>query len=101
MGRRQRNTLENSLNSKYTCNNKMVLSLAFRHYFSGVTYRQFYTLDNDGDVTPTTNFTKNLNGTYNIWNIDLRYSWWFALGSQLTFWYITAFRIILTNHACL
>ncbi len=97
IGRRQRNTLENSLNSKYTFNNKMALSLAFRHYFSDVTYKQFYTLDNDGDVTPTNNFTKNLNGTYNAWNIDLRYSWWFAPGSQLTFLYRNAIQNYLNE----
>ena len=75
----------------------MALSLAFRHYFSDVTYKQFYTLDNDGDVTPTNNFTKNLNGTYNAWNIDLRYSWWFAPGSQLTFLYRNAIQNYLNE----
>lgn len=90
MGRRQRNTYENAITGKYTLNNTMAFSLAFRHYFSDVTYRQFYSLNADGSLNPETNFTKNLNGTYNSWNVDLRYSWWFAPGSQLTILYRNA-----------
>ena len=90
MGRRQRNTYENSITGKYTLNNKMALSLVFRHYFSDVTYKQFYTLNQDGNLTDYNNFTNNLNGTYNSWNVDIRYSWWFAPGSQLTLLYRNA-----------
>lgn len=90
MGRRQRNTYENYISGKYTINNTMSLSLAFRHYFSDVTYKEFYTLNMDGNVDPTNYFNNNLNGTYNSWNVDLRYSWWFAPGSQLTLLYRNA-----------
>ena len=90
MGRRQRNTYENSITGKYTLNNKMALSLVFRHYFSDVTYKQFYILNQDGSLNPETDFTRNLNTTYNSWNVDLRYSWWFAPGSQLTLLYRNA-----------
>ncbi|GAB0157294.1 hypothetical protein CHRYSEOSP005_25660 [Chryseobacterium sp. Alg-005] len=90
IGRRQRNTYENALTSKYTFNEKMALSLAFRHYFSDVTYKQFYTLNQDGSLTDTSSFNNNLNGTYNAWNVDLRFSWWFAPGSQLTLLYRNA-----------
>ena len=48
MARRQRNTYENSLTSQYTFNDKMSLSLAFRHYYSDVTYKSFFTLNEDG-----------------------------------------------------
>jgi hypothetical protein len=41
-------------------------------------------------LNPTTQFNENLNGTYNSWNVDLRYSWWFAPGSQLTLMYRNA-----------
>ncbi|MET3536082.1 DUF5916 domain-containing protein [Chryseobacterium limigenitum] len=90
IGRRQRNTYENALTSKYTFNEKMALTLTFRHYFSDVTYKNFYTLNQDGSLTDTNNFTKNLDGTYNAWNVDLRFSWWFAPGSQLTLLYRNA-----------
>ncbi|REC47627.1 MULTISPECIES: DUF5916 domain-containing protein [Chryseobacterium] len=90
IGRRQRNTYENALTSKYTFNEKMALTLTFRHYFSDVTYKQFYTLNQDGSIAETNAFDKNLNGTYNAWNVDLRFSWWFAPGSQLTLLYRNA-----------
>ncbi|WP_343665297.1 DUF5916 domain-containing protein [Chryseobacterium mucoviscidosis] len=90
IGRRQRNTYENALSSKYTFNEKMALTLTFRHYFSDVTYKQFYTLNQDGSLAETNAFDKNLNGTYNAWNVDLRFSWWFAPGSQLTLLYRNA-----------
>lgn len=90
IGRRQRNTYENGLTSKYTFNDKMSLSLAFRHYYSDVTYKTFYTLTQEGTLNETSNFKGNLNTTYNSWNVDLRYSWWFAPGSQLTLMYRNA-----------
>lgn len=84
MGRRNVNSFENSLSAKYIFNDKMALNLNFRHYFSDVEYLKFYTLNEDGNLTDYANFTENRNGTYNFWNIDLRYSWWFAPGSNLT-----------------
>lgn len=90
MGRRQRTTYENAITGQYTFNNTMAISLAFRHYFSDVTYRQFYKLRQDGSLNPDTDYAPNLNGTYNSWNVDLRYSWWFAPGSQLTLLYRNA-----------
>jgi hypothetical protein len=41
-------------------------------------------------LAETNAFNKNLNGTYNAWNVDLRFSWWFAPGSQLTLLYRNA-----------
>lgn len=90
MGRRDRDTYVNSLSSQYIFNEKMALNLAFRHYFSDVTYHNFHTLNIDGGITPNADFKPNLNGSFNSWNIDLRYSWWFAPGSQLTFLYRNA-----------
>lgn len=39
MGRRQRNTYENTITGNYTLNNTRAFSLPFRHYFSDVTYK--------------------------------------------------------------
>ena len=89
MGHRDRNTYVNSLSSQYIFNEKMALNLAFRHYFSDVTYHNFQTLDYDGSLMPSS-YSPSLNGSFNSWNIDLRYSWWFAPGSQLTFLYRNA-----------
>ncbi len=90
MGKRNRFTVENAITSQYTFNNKMALNLSFRHYFSEVTYKDFSTLNRDGGTTDTHLFSENRDGTFNSWNVDLRYSWWFAPGSQLTLLYRNA-----------
>lgn len=89
-GQRDRNTIITSLESQYIFNNKMAASLSFRHYFSEVEYNQFYTLENNGDLISNPTYENVHNTSYNSWNIDLRYSWWFAPGSQLTFLYRNA-----------
>ncbi|SRX72213.1 DUF5916 domain-containing protein [Aequorivita antarctica] len=89
-GKRDRNTVINSLESQYIFNNKMALNLAFRHYYSEVEYSQFYTLQSDGGLLENAIYDENRDATYNNWNIDLRFSWWFAPGSQLTLLYRNA-----------
>lgn len=89
MGRRDRTTFVNGLNSTYTFNEKMSLNLAFRHYFSTVNYLSYHNLKTDGTLDYSS-YSGNHDGTYNFWNIDLRYSWWFAPGSQLTLLYRNA-----------
>lgn len=87
IGVRDRNTLENSLEAQYIFNEKMALNLAFRHYFTDVTYESINTLNQDGSLTLAENYTNNHNATYNNWNVDLRFNWWFAPGSQLSLLY--------------
>lgn len=89
MGRRDVRSIENSLSSQYTFNEKMMVNLAFRHYFSDVAYSKFYNLQQDGGLAENTSYTKD-DATFNAWNLDLRYSWWFAPGSQLTLLYRNA-----------
>jgi len=89
-GQRDRNTIITSLESQYIFNTKMAASISFRHYFSEVEYHQFYTLENNGTLTSNPSYENTHNTSYNSWNIDLRYSWWFAPGSQLTFLYRNA-----------
>ena len=89
-GQRDRNTIVNSLSANYIFNNKMGLNLAFRHYYSEVFYTKFYTLQQDGDLAYYGPANDEHNTTYNSWNVDLRYSWWFAPGSQLTLLYRNA-----------
>ena len=89
MGERDIHTFVNTLSSQYAFNEKMSLSLDFRHYYSGVSYEKFFTLNQDGSLKPST-YGMNHDGSSNFWNIDLRYSWWFAPGSQLTLLYRNA-----------
>lgn len=86
-GERDRNTIENTLESQYIFNDKMALSFAFRHYYSEVTYDKYFTLEENGDLISDETYETNHNATYNSWNIDLRFSWWFAPGSQLSLLY--------------
>ncbi len=89
-GKRDRNTVINSMESQYIFNNKMALNLAFRHYYSEVEYSQFFTLQNNGELFENSVYNEGNNTTYNNWNIDLRFSCWFAPGSQLTLLYRNA-----------
>lgn len=83
IGRRRVNSVDNNISTQYTINDKMGMSFSFRHYYSEVNYKQFYTLNTDGTLTNALDFNRK-NDTFNSWNVDLRYSWWFAPGSQLT-----------------
>jgi len=89
-GQRDRNTTITSLESRYIFNEKMALNLLFRHYMSEVTYHQFYTLEMNGDLSPNSVYQTNHDTTFNSWNLDLKYTWWFAPGSQITFLYRNA-----------
>ena len=80
-GNRNRITLENILNIKYNFNNTMGLTLRARHYWSKVSYKQFYALDPNGNLSATDNTFANDN--VNFFNIDMLYVWQFAPGSFL------------------
>jgi hypothetical protein len=82
--RRDRITYTNTLQGKYSINNKMNLSLSIRHYWSYVITHNYLTLQNDGSLVDNTTFTGNTNQNLNLWNLDLSYSWWFAPGSQIS-----------------
>ncbi len=68
----------------------MAFNLAFRHYYSEVDYAQFYNLQQDGELVKNSSFEGDYNTTFNSWNLDLRFSWWFAPGSQATLLYRNA-----------
>lgn len=89
MGRRDVRSIENTMVSQYAFNDKMILNFSLRHYFSDVAYHNFFNLMEDGNLQDNSNF-KIRDTTFNTWNLDLRYSWWFAPGSQLTLLYRNA-----------
>ena len=80
---RKRNTVENVLSVKYNFNNKMGLTFRARHYWSSVDNQQFFSLASDGNLTKLTGISKNVNNNVNYFNIDMVYTWQFALGSFL------------------
>lgn len=83
--RRDVKSVENTFYLKYSFTNKMGLTLRLRHFWSKVDPRQFYELDNYGDLkTPTIPTTRNVDQNYNSLTVDLVYNWQFAQGSFIS-----------------
>ncbi len=91
-GRRDRNTIENTLSFKYNFNSKMGLNTRVRHYWSKVAYKEFFTLLMNGELEKNPAFTENKNQNVNFFNIDMTYTWQFAPGSFINIvWKNSAF----------
>lgn len=85
-GRRHTRTVVNSIDAQYVFNPRSSLSLTLRHTYTDVNYLDFYLLEQDGSLTPATlSGVNDLN--FNAFNIDLKYSWWFAPASELVILY--------------
>jgi len=83
LGRRNVATLSNVASVAYTFTNRMSFTLRVRQYTSNVRYADFATLGRNGDETPAA-YQRNRDNTYNAFNVDAVYSWWFAPGSQVS-----------------
>ena len=84
---RNREILQNDLTGKYSLNNKMTLNLTARYYWSYSKNHEFFTLQNNGYLTPNSTYTLNKDRNFNSFNLDFSYSWWFAPGSELSVLY--------------
>jgi hypothetical protein len=84
MGRRHVTTFTNTATATYTFTNRMSCNIRLRHYVSNVHYRDFARLHPDGVETPEPAYQRNRDNTFNAFNIDAVYSWWFAPGSQVS-----------------
>ncbi|RLD60446.1 MAG: hypothetical protein DRI95_15530 [Bacteroidetes bacterium] len=82
-GKRDRKTIENTIITDFTFNDKMSVSLRARHYWSSAAYKQFYTLNTDGTLTENDHYDENQDINFNAFNIDMVYTWRFAPGSDL------------------
>ena len=82
-GKRDIKEIENSISTKYSFSDRSSIALVARHYWSPVTYSdEYFKLEDDGTLTESTyNEENDLN--FNSWNLDLRYVWEFARGSEL------------------
>ncbi|MCC3152905.1 DUF5916 domain-containing protein [Hymenobacter sp. BT770] len=83
MGRRNVRTVTNTATATYTFTNRMSFNIRLRHYVSNVHYRDFSRLHPDGLETPV-EYQRNRDNTFNAFNVDAGYSWWFAPGSQVS-----------------
>ncbi|MBR7720877.1 carbohydrate binding family 9 domain-containing protein [Microvirga sp. SRT04] len=84
LGRRHVTTFTNTATGTYTFTNRMSFNIRLRHYVSNVHYRDFSRLSPGGVETPETLYARNRDNTFNAFNIDAVYSWWFAPGSQVS-----------------
>lgn len=89
--RYNRNTVENSFDAKYSFNNRMGINVGVRHYWSDRRNKEFFALNNSGYLNPYTGpQLKNVDRNYNVFNIDLVYTWNFRPGSELSVTYKNA-----------
>jgi len=80
----------NSLSGKYSFSDLSSLTMAFRYNWTPVAYKNNYTkLDETGLLIPST-YTGNNDVNFNSWNLDLRYVWQFARGSEFSVLYRNA-----------
>jgi hypothetical protein len=89
-GRRNLQTISNTLSGVYKFTNKMSLSLRGRHYWSRATYKAYYTLQTDGYLKQDSAYGLNHNVNFNAFNIDVVFFWQFAPGSELNIVYKNA-----------
>ncbi|WP_281297368.1 DUF5916 domain-containing protein [Flavobacterium limnophilum] len=84
---RNREIVQHDLTGKYSITNKMTFNLIARYYWSYSENHEFFTLQDDGYLTPNPSYSENKNRNFNSWNLDFSYSWWFAPGSELSVLY--------------
>jgi len=75
------------LTGSYAFSKDMVLSLNARHYRAFAKHDGYAILLEDGSLQETSDYPNNNNFDYNIFNVDLVYSWMFAPGSTLSIVY--------------
>ncbi len=86
-----RETVENLFYVKYSFNRKMGLTFIGRHYWSDRRNKAFYKLNSQGglDLLEQDTYT-SMNRNYNVFNIDMVYTWQFRAGSELSIAYKNA-----------
>lgn len=89
-GRRDVRTIEGSLYVSYSPGIAMAFSINLRHYWSYAAYNAFYNLEADGGLGSTSYNSFLSDGSsgddisFNAFNIDFVYTWYFAPGSELS-----------------
>ena len=88
-GVRDINSIENTITTNYTFNNKMGLTFRLRQYWSVADYKEYKLLGEDGYLYPSNyggldeDGTSNHNTNFNAFTIDTNFKWQFAPGSEL------------------
>ncbi|MEI7663827.1 MAG: DUF5916 domain-containing protein [Bacteroidota bacterium] len=82
-GRRDRSTITNILEGNLMITSNMSFDLRVRHYWVAAPYFAYSVLQHDGTVQPAV-YHRDTDINYNLFNLDLSYTWNFAPGSQIT-----------------
>lgn len=86
MGYRDRSTYSNVFTINYAINNKMSISGRARHYYTKVSHNDYFALEDNGELGKTS-YEGVKPYTYNDLNIDVKYTWRFAAGSDIILGY--------------
>ena len=89
-GIRDQKTIENSIDIDYRIDNKKSINLNFRNFWSVAEYDEvLFKLKDDGyrEISDYALLESNPNTNFNIWNLDVKFQWWFSPGSNLIFLY--------------
>ena len=89
-GIRDQKSIENSIDIDYRIDTKKSINLNFRNFWSIADYDEvLFKLKDDGyrEISDYNLLESNPNTNFNIWNLDVKFEWWFAPGSNLIFLY--------------
>lgn len=82
IGRRINTDFTTLINGIYNFTPRMNLTLRARHYWSRVRYQAFFNVKEDGFWTDRP-FINGKDQNFNVWNLDMFYTWDFNYGSRL------------------
>ncbi|MCF8359021.1 MAG: carbohydrate binding family 9 domain-containing protein [Prolixibacteraceae bacterium] len=76
--------LTNTLSLSYYFDTKISVDFRARHYWSWIEFKDYYFLNNDGNLSDYPLNPGNDHRNVNIFNIDMAFKWEFAPGSELS-----------------
>ncbi len=79
--RRDRKTVENTLEAKFSFSDKMNIRIIGRHYWSKVISKEVYDLQDDGTLKSNPADPSLANQNFNLFTLDANFTWQFAPGS--------------------
>lgn len=82
-GKRDLLSYENSMSSKYIIRNNLSINLWMRHYWYQGEYKNYFNLEQNGNLSGDNEYTENNNFNFNTLNMDLQLNWEFAPGSEM------------------
>lgn len=86
-GKRNIDRIQNSISADFVFNPKASMRLKVRQLWTAVKYEDYFILEDDGELRDQNTFEGINNINFNTLNIDLRFSWWFAPGSEMVILY--------------